>query len=197
MKPDKRTEVPEEDKPRTVVARREVVRRQSRCPQCGRGRMPDSRYCVSCGAMLPEIQRAESPEAVEQRSWHGRVLSWLAGVVPGVISLRVATCSLALLGASCVGAALALRLMSRVGGGVSGGMAGAFGEAMFGMCLYALVGFFSIAAYVLALIWLLDGGLCGPLEAVAVLAGLRAEQWAVLCALVVLGVALALWLGVQ
>ena len=194
MDEDKTTQLPEKDRGYSILERREVLRRQLKCPACGCGRMPDSRYCLSCGSELPEIERAESPETIEQKRWQSRALNSFVDLVPGVASPKVIVCSLLALGAGCGGAPLAFYVFSALMRRVSGAGAGGIGPAMFGLCLYALIGFFSLVVYVLGLIWLLRGEMCSPMEVFDAFGDFRPKHWVMLIALTILGARIVFWI---
>ena len=160
-----------------ILHRRESLRKQLECPQCGSGRMPESKYCLRCGAKLPEIQREESPEVRARQRLRSRILIHFGLLLPGAFSPKVLCASLLMCAAGLVGGPTALFIMSEVG---ALGWAGAV--FMFG--LYLAVGFLSALAYLLGLSWLLSGEICNLREA---LAGFRAGHWILFLVLTSLG----------
>ena len=183
MSEDKPAQLPEKDKGYTILQRRKILLGQLKCPACGCGRMPDSRYCLSCGAELPEIQRTESPETVAQRQWQARVLNGFVDLVPGVTSSKVVVCSLLVLLTGVMGAWFAFWGMS--GGGLTAALV---------LPLCVAIAFFSFCVYVLGLVWLLYGTVCSPIELVEALASFRLKHWMTLITLTALGAGVVSWI---
>ena len=189
MNEDKPMQLPEKDKGYSVLERREILLSQLKCPRCGCGRLPDTRYCPSCSAELPEIQRPESPVTVDQRRWQARVLNWFVDTVPGLASPKVLVRSLLLLSAAYVVGPLIVYAFSILLGGAlqSGGFTGMAGGVIFGVCICLLAGFTSIVVFMLGLLWLFTGEICRPSEFVDAFGELRRKHWVLLIAAVVLG----------
>ena len=167
-----------------ILQRRARLLAQLECPECRCGRMPETKYCLRCGAELPEVQREESPDVAWQRRPGPRALNWFIDLVPGVVSPKVLAYSLLACVAGISGGPLALGIL-----GMADGMH-AF-ASVFIFPVYLLLGFISASAYVLGVTWLLYGKVCSPFEAFA---DFRVKHWLLLALLVVLAVKTVYWI---
>jgi len=166
---------PAPDEDSSIIARRERRLRQLKCPECGLGRLPDTRFCVRCGAELPQLPHEESPEQIEEKRPRNRAFNWVVDLAPGLIVPRVLAAVVAVtLGAVAAGG-LAYAAFSKVG--ASGPFA-----AVFIVPLAALLGGGGMILYVSALTWLLYGCICNPVVAMA---DFKAKHWLLLMTLTV------------
>ncbi len=167
-----------------MLKRWQDLSKQLQCPNCGAGHLPESRFCLRCGAGLPEIQRGESPLITEQRAASRRALNWIVDLVPGVVSPGVCGASLAAFVVAGTGALFAFSVLSGVGS------AGPFGAVLI-LPLFAALGFASILIYISGLSWLLYGKVCNPVEAFV---DFKFKDWAVAIVMTVLAVKIAFWI---
>jgi hypothetical protein len=171
-----------------ILQRRERLRAQLVCPACGAGRMPDTEYCVRCGAKLPEVRREESAEAAELKRPGSRAFNWVVDLVPGVISPKVLLSSLLVCAGGIAGGWYAASMLTRIE--TIRGLSGLAAIASLGP--YALVAFASVVAYVSGVTWMLYGKVCSPFEAFD---DFRVKHWLLFLALVVSAARVVLWLA--
>jgi len=180
-KPDR---TPEPGRLKWALKRWAELGGQLQCPQCGTGRLPESRFCLKCGAELPPIRHEESPEALERKRPSRRALNWLVDLVPGILSPKVTAASLA---AALVGI-VGLRAAFGIFAGISPGMGFA---AIFAFFYFCSVAFGSALVYLSGLGWLLCGRVCPFWEACS---ELRLKQLLLALVLAALAFRIALWL---
>ena len=177
-------EVPEASGLRWVLKRWAELSAQLRCPACGTGRLPETRFCAKCGAELPPIRHEESPEALKRQRAFWRAVNWLVDLVPSIVYPKVIAASLAAMVLGVVGVFLGFVVMS---GAMSGGQFGAF---------FTFFRFLSVAGagaltYLIGLGWLLSGRLWPFWEAYA---EFRLKHVLLAVVLAMLGFCIALWL---
>ncbi len=184
MQDESPNEVGAPDEERTVMQRRRHLWRQFKCPNCGVGRMPESRYCIRCGVELPEITRLESAEEIEQKKPSRRVLAWFVDLVPGAFSPKVLGAAAGMSAAALVLGLVAFRFV------FPRCLANPF-AAVFFLPLFTLLGGIGLIIFVCGLSWLLCGEVCHLWDAFS---DFRVKHWLVFLALIVLGVRMFFWI---
>lgn len=176
---------PDASRESQILQRRERLRAQLVCPECGCGRLPETMLCLRCGARLPEVQREESAEVAELKRPGSRAFNWLVDLVPGVFVPQVLAYSLLACGAGIFGGQLALGIFSSVWQMIPY-------LTPFILPVYALLAFISASAYVSGVTWLLYGKVCSPFDAFS---DFRAKHWLLFAVLLALAARVVLWIG--
>ena len=166
---------PAPDQDSSIVARRERRLRQLKCPRCGLGRLPNTRFCFRCGAELPQLLHEESPEQIEEKRPRNRALNWLVDLAPGLIVPRVLAAVAVATAIAALGGVMANAVFSKVSA------MGPF-AAVFIVPLGALLGGGGLILYVSALTWLLCGSICNPVVAMT---DFKTKHWLLLMTLTV------------
>ena len=168
----------------SLVERRERRRRKLVCQSCGTGRLPESRYCLQCGAELPEVPHEELPEIAELKRPSKRAVLWFGDLLPGIFSLKLLAQSCALFVVAVVSGVISKRTFSTMAGW------GGF-QAVFYLPLATFLGGGAVLLWLTGLSWLLYGHVTNLVEAFS---DFRTRHWFTLLILTVLALRIFFWI---